>query len=100
MKSKFHSQESPVVEEASDGDGVAWFRGRLLGKGAFASVYLGLSKNPNSFIPDLMAIKSAQISASSSPKVNFFMMRNTNGAEAQITIKFQDGGPTAKPTPM
>ncbi|WCJ39545.1 Protein kinase superfamily protein [Euphorbia peplus] len=49
--------------------GESWHRGPLLGKGGFGSVYLAELKNPNSrngFFPELMAIKSAELSASSS----------------------------------
>ncbi|WCJ40428.1 Protein kinase superfamily protein [Euphorbia peplus] len=62
MKRKF---DAPGVEES---DGVAWHRGLLLGKGGFGSVYLAELKNPNSsgYFPELMAIKSAEISDSSS----------------------------------
>ncbi|WCJ40355.1 Protein kinase superfamily protein [Euphorbia peplus] len=68
MKRKFDSQEFDGVEE-SDGDGVAWIRGHLLGKGGFGSVYVAESKNisnSHGYFPNLMAIKSAEISASSS----------------------------------
>ncbi|XP_065874711.1 mitogen-activated protein kinase kinase kinase 20-like [Euphorbia lathyris] len=71
MKRKFDSEHLNGGEEEPNlyNHGVAWFRGRLLGKGGFGSVYLAELKNPNSpnmFYPELMAIKSAEISASSS----------------------------------
>ncbi|WCJ40318.1 Protein kinase superfamily protein [Euphorbia peplus] len=53
--------------EESDGD--SWHRGPLLGKGGFGSVYLAELKGPNSrngCFPELMAVKSAEVSASSS----------------------------------
>ncbi|KAL3528995.1 hypothetical protein ACH5RR_008317 [Cinchona calisaya] len=51
------------------GDGVAWKRGGILGKGSFGSVYLAKLKNPiskYSYFPSIMAVKSAEVSVSSS----------------------------------
>ncbi|KAI7985772.1 Mitogen-activated protein kinase kinase kinase 17 [Camellia lanceoleosa] len=51
------------------GDGVAWFRGAMIGKGSFGSVYLGISKKPGSrygCFPAIMAVKSAEVSVSGS----------------------------------
>ncbi|KAL8099105.1 mitogen-activated protein kinase kinase kinase 20-like [Apium graveolens] len=51
------------------GDGVAWFRGALLGKGSFGSVFLATLKKPKlkfRCFPPLMAIKSAEVSVSGS----------------------------------
>ncbi|XP_017254364.1 mitogen-activated protein kinase kinase kinase 20 [Daucus carota subsp. sativus] len=51
------------------GDGVAWFRGALLGKGSFGSVFLATLKKPKSkfrCFPPVMAIKSAEVSVSGS----------------------------------
>ncbi|GFP88966.1 mitogen-activated protein kinase kinase kinase anp1 [Phtheirospermum japonicum] len=50
------------------GDGVAWIRGPILGKGSFGSVYKANLKNPKSqfsFLPAEMAVKSAEASVSS-----------------------------------
>ncbi|KAJ9178491.1 hypothetical protein P3X46_010369 [Hevea brasiliensis] len=58
-----------VEEDSSDNHGVAWWRGPLLGKGGFASVYLAFLKKPKlrrAFYPPLMAVKSAEVSSSSS----------------------------------
>ncbi|KAJ7004845.1 mitogen-activated protein kinase kinase kinase 17-like [Populus alba x Populus x berolinensis] len=49
--------------------GVAWSRGPLIGKGGFGSVYLASLKNPksrNGYYPPVMAVKSAEVSASCS----------------------------------
>ncbi|XP_052174497.1 mitogen-activated protein kinase kinase kinase 20-like [Diospyros lotus] len=49
--------------------GLAWSRGALIGKGSFGSVYLANSKKPRSrygFYPVVMAVKSAEVSASGS----------------------------------
>lgn len=51
------------------GDGVAWFRGALLGKGSFGSVFLATLKKPKSkfrCFPPVMAVKSAEVSVSGS----------------------------------
>ncbi|XP_065852925.1 mitogen-activated protein kinase kinase kinase 20-like [Euphorbia lathyris] len=72
MERKFHYEQSNGVEEADSGlynHGVEWHRGSLIGKGGFGSVYIAELKNPNlrnEVFPELMAIKSAEISASSS----------------------------------
>ncbi|XP_058226605.1 mitogen-activated protein kinase kinase kinase 20-like [Rhododendron vialii] len=55
------------VCDAYGGDGVAWFRGGMIGQGSFGSVYLANSKKPNSkygCFPPLMAVKSAEVSVS------------------------------------
>uniref|UniRef100_A0A2C9U2A8 Protein kinase domain-containing protein n=1 Tax=Manihot esculenta TaxID=3983 RepID=A0A2C9U2A8_MANES len=49
--------------------GVAWWRGSLLGKGGFGSVYLAYLKKPksrNAFYRPVMAVISAEVSSSSS----------------------------------
>ncbi|GFZ17260.1 mitogen-activated protein kinase kinase kinase 21 [Actinidia rufa] len=51
------------------GDGVAWFRGSMIGKGSFGSVYLANLKKPRSrfgCFPEVMAVKSAEMSVSGS----------------------------------
>ncbi|GFZ04012.1 mitogen-activated protein kinase kinase kinase 21 [Actinidia rufa] len=51
------------------GDGVTWFRGSMIGKGSFGSVYLANLKKPRSrfgCFPAVMAVKSAEISVSGS----------------------------------
>lgn len=51
------------------GDGVAWYRGAMVGKGSFGCVYLATLKNPRlnySCFPAVMAVKSAEVSASGS----------------------------------
>lgn len=57
----------------SHGDGKTWCRGPLLGKGGYGSVYLGIlkpsrfcQKSRNFSLPTYMAVKSAEISDSSS----------------------------------
>lgn len=64
------------------GDGVAWFRGSMLGKGAFGRVYLATLKNPNSkysYYPSLMAVKSAEVSASASIQKEREVLSNVQG---------------------
>ncbi|XAR50450.1 Mitogen-activated protein kinase kinase kinase [Bertholletia excelsa] len=56
-------------EVQQGGDGVGWFRGALIGKGSFGSVYLATSKKRNSrfrCLPEVMAVKSAEVSMSGS----------------------------------
>lgn len=51
------------------GDGVAWYRGAMVGKGSFGCVYLATLKNPKlncSYFPAVMAVKSAEVSVSGS----------------------------------
>lgn len=51
------------------GDGVAWFRGPMIGKGSFGSVFLATLKKPKSkfrCLPSVMAVKSAEVSVSGS----------------------------------
>ncbi|XP_021600674.2 mitogen-activated protein kinase kinase kinase 20 [Manihot esculenta] len=64
MKRKFEA----VEEDSFDNQGVAWWRGRLLGKGGCGSVYLASLKpeSSNAFYPPHMAVKSAEFSLSRS----------------------------------
>ncbi|KAG5537389.1 hypothetical protein RHGRI_024728 [Rhododendron griersonianum] len=74
MKRKKEEEEGQRKEvkqrsvcDAYGGDGVAWFRGGMIGQGSFGSVYLANSKKPNSkyaCFPPLMAVKSAEVSVS------------------------------------
>ncbi|PHT28770.1 hypothetical protein CQW23_31631 [Capsicum baccatum] len=51
------------------GDGVAWYRGAMVGKGSFGCVYLATLKNPRlnySYFRAVMAVKSAEVSVSGS----------------------------------
>ncbi|KAF2322360.1 hypothetical protein GH714_012914 [Hevea brasiliensis] len=50
-----------IEEDSSDNHGIAWWGGPLLGKGGFVSVYLAFLN-----YPPLMAVKSAEVSSSSS----------------------------------
>ncbi|XP_027152477.1 mitogen-activated protein kinase kinase kinase 17-like [Coffea eugenioides] len=55
--------------ENTYGHGIAWRRGPMLGKGSFGSVYLATAKNPSIHyrcLPLVMAVKSAEVSVSSS----------------------------------
>ncbi|XP_057791423.1 mitogen-activated protein kinase kinase kinase 20-like [Salvia miltiorrhiza] len=58
-------------EEAvnSYGDGIAWIRASMIGRGSFGRVYLATLRNPtskSSSLPPLMAVKSAEVSSSGS----------------------------------
>ncbi|CAA2935188.1 mitogen-activated kinase kinase kinase YODA-like [Olea europaea subsp. europaea] len=64
------------------GDGIAWFRGSMIGKGGFGSVYLATSKNPrskNSYFPSVMAVKSAEVSVSGSIQKEREVYSNVKG---------------------
>ncbi|KAL6570303.1 hypothetical protein OROMI_014817 [Orobanche minor] len=74
------SQRIRAVNEY--GDGVSWFRGSIIGKGGFGSVYLATLKNPKSkysFFPPVMAVKSAEVSASSSIQKEREVFSNVGG---------------------
>ncbi|KAJ0094057.1 hypothetical protein Patl1_16350 [Pistacia atlantica] len=63
-----------------DSDGVSWFRGSILGKGSYGSVFLATSKNPNSSnLPPVMAVKSAEFSASASLQKEKEILENLLG---------------------
>ncbi|EEF49352.1 ATP binding protein, putative [Ricinus communis] len=56
-------------EEDMHNHGVSWWRGPLIGKGGFGSVYLANLKEPksrNRIYPSVMAVKSAEVSESAS----------------------------------
>ncbi|XP_047961365.1 mitogen-activated protein kinase kinase kinase 20-like [Salvia hispanica] len=58
-------------EEAlnSYGDGIAWVRSSMIGRGSFGRVYLATLRNPSSkwsSLPPVMAVKSAEVSSSAS----------------------------------
>ncbi|CAN4088602.1 unnamed protein product [Withania somnifera] len=63
------------------GDGVAWYRGAMVGKGSFGCVYLATLKNLrlNSYFPAVMAVKSAEVSASGSIQKEKEVLNNFKG---------------------
>ncbi|PSR89369.1 Mitogen-activated protein kinase kinase [Actinidia chinensis var. chinensis] len=70
---EFQCEKVEEVKQRStdkcSGDGVAWFRGSMIGKGSFGSVYLANLKKPRSrygCFPEVMAVKSAEMSVSGS----------------------------------
>ncbi|KAL3511997.1 hypothetical protein ACH5RR_024714 [Cinchona calisaya] len=69
------------------GDGVAWKRGAMLGKGSFGSVYLATLKNPRSrysCLPSVMAVKSAEVSVSGSIQKEREVLSNVKGCPNNI----------------
>ncbi|MFS7971257.1 putative mitogen-activated protein kinase kinase kinase STE-STE11 family [Helianthus anomalus] len=69
------------------GNGMAWFRGCLIGKGCFGSVYLATLKNPKSkysSYPPIMAVKSAEVSVSSSIQKEREVLNNIRGCRNVI----------------
>ncbi|KAK2986516.1 hypothetical protein RJ640_021391 [Escallonia rubra] len=64
------------------GDGVAWLRGAMIGKGSFGSVYLARLKKPRSryrCLPPVMAVKSAEVSVSGSIQKEREVLSNVKG---------------------
>ncbi|XP_006341415.1 mitogen-activated protein kinase kinase kinase NPK1-like [Solanum tuberosum] len=64
------------------GDGVAWYRGAMVGKGSFGCVYLATLKNPKlnySYFPPAMAVKSAEVSVSGSIQKEKEVLNNIKG---------------------
>ncbi|KAK4436702.1 Mitogen-activated protein kinase kinase kinase [Sesamum alatum] len=64
------------------GDGVAWIRGSMIGKGGFGCVYLATLRNPRSkysCLPPVMAVKSAEVSASASIQKEREVLSNLKG---------------------
>lgn len=69
MKRKNMADRVEEGDESLYNHGVSWWRGRLIGKGGFGSVYLANLKKPksrNRMYPQVMAVKSAEVSVSSS----------------------------------
>ncbi|XP_075480673.1 mitogen-activated protein kinase kinase kinase 20-like [Primulina tabacum] len=64
------------------GDGVAWLRGSVIGKGGFGCVYMATLKNPrskHSYFPSVMAVKSAEVSVSGSIQKEREVLSNVKG---------------------
>ncbi|KAL3633131.1 hypothetical protein CASFOL_026115 [Castilleja foliolosa] len=69
------------------GDGVAWFRGPIIGKGSFGRVYKATLKNPTSkysCFPSAMAVKSAEVSYSGTLQKEKEVMSNLNNTSPYI----------------
>ncbi|KAJ8560643.1 hypothetical protein K7X08_022503 [Anisodus acutangulus] len=64
------------------GDGVSWYRGKMLGKGSYGYVYLANLKNPkskNRYLPSVMAVKSAEVSVSGTIQKEREVLNNIKG---------------------
>lgn len=64
------------------GDGMSWFRGCLIGKGCYGSVFLANLKKPKSrysSYPRIMAVKSAEVSVSGSIQKEKEILDNIRG---------------------
>lgn len=84
---KRRKQEHEVLEQSKYGDGMAWFRGCLIGKGCFGSVFLANLKKPKSrysSYPPIMAVKSAEVSVSSSIQNEREVLNNLRGCRNVI----------------
>ncbi|XP_076928799.1 mitogen-activated protein kinase kinase kinase 20-like [Bidens hawaiensis] len=69
------------------GDGKAWVRGGCIGKGCFGSVYMATLKRPKlrySSYPPIMAVKSAEVSLSSSIQKEKEVLNNVKGCRNVI----------------
>lgn len=69
------------------GDGVAWYRGAMIGKGSFGCVFVASMKNPKSrysSYPSIMAVKSAEVSVSGSIQKEKEVMDNIRGCRNVI----------------
>ncbi|KAL4581858.1 hypothetical protein LXL04_006392 [Taraxacum kok-saghyz] len=76
-----------VVEQSKYGDGMAWFRGCLIGKGCFGRVYVANLKKPKSrysSFPPILAVKSAEVSVSSSIQKEKEVLNNLRGCRNVI----------------
>lgn len=76
------AQQRIIMLENKYGDGVAWKRGAMLGKGSFGSVYLATLKKPRSkysCLPSVMAVKSAEVSVSGSIQKEREVLSNVKG---------------------
>ncbi|KAH6763301.1 hypothetical protein C2S52_020734 [Perilla frutescens var. hirtella] len=65
------------------GDGIAWIRGSMIGKGSFGRVYLATLRNPtsrNTFLPPLMVVKTAEVLSSGSIQKEMEVYSNIEGS--------------------
>ncbi|KAI3759582.1 hypothetical protein L6452_07493 [Arctium lappa] len=79
---KSKQEDVKTVQKNMYGDGVAWFRGEIIGKGSFGCVFLANSKKPkskHSSYPRIMAVKSAEVSVSGSIQKEKEVMDNIRG---------------------
>ncbi|GFP90022.1 mitogen-activated protein kinase kinase kinase anp1 [Phtheirospermum japonicum] len=75
------------------GDGVAWFRGPIIGKGSFGRVYKATLKNSTSkysCFPSVMAVKSAEVSCSGTIQKEREVMSNLNNTSPYLIKCFGD----------
>ncbi|XP_071712344.1 mitogen-activated protein kinase kinase kinase 20-like [Rutidosis leptorrhynchoides] len=79
---KSKQEDLKIVQKNMYGDGAAWFRGEIIGKGSYGCVFKGILKNPNyrySLYPPIMAVKSAEMSVSYSIQKEKQIMDNVRG---------------------
>ncbi|KAI3761470.1 hypothetical protein L1987_51887 [Smallanthus sonchifolius] len=79
---KRSKQEDLKLAQKMYGDGVSWFRGAMIGKGSFGRVFVANLKNLKSrysLYPPIMAVKSADVSASGSIQKEKEVMDNICG---------------------
>ncbi|XP_076911275.1 mitogen-activated protein kinase kinase kinase 20-like [Bidens hawaiensis] len=66
------------------GDGVGWFRGAMIGKGSFGRVFVANVKSRYNLYPPIMAVKSADVSASGSIQKEKEVLDNLRGCSNVI----------------
>ncbi|GKB16124.1 mitogen-activated protein kinase kinase kinase 17-like protein [Tanacetum coccineum] len=84
---KRKNQEQDQQHSINYGDGMSWFRGCLIGKGCYGSVFLANLKKPksrHSSYPRIMAVKSAEVSVSGSIQKEKEILDNIRGCRNVI----------------
>nr|GEV17023.1 mitogen-activated protein kinase kinase kinase 17-like [Tanacetum cinerariifolium] len=84
---KRKNQEQDQQHSINYGDGMSWFRGCLIGKGCYGSVFLANLKKPKSrysSYPRIMAVKSAEVSVSGSIQKEKEILDNIRGCRNVI----------------
>ncbi|XP_076954209.1 mitogen-activated protein kinase kinase kinase 20-like [Bidens hawaiensis] len=81
-RTKQQESHLPKTRNTRFGDGVAWFRGDMIGKGNFGCVFIANLKNSkprNGLYPRVMAVKSAEVSVSGSIQKEKEVLDNIRG---------------------
>ncbi|PWA96135.1 phosphorylase kinase, gamma catalytic subunit [Artemisia annua] len=72
--------EAKRSKQEDYGDGAAWIRGSVIGKGRYGSVFIANTKVKYSSYPSIMAVKSAEVSVSCSIQQEKEVMDNIRGS--------------------
>ncbi|GER50867.1 mitogen-activated protein kinase kinase kinase [Striga asiatica] len=79
-----------MAETKDFGDGVGWIRGQMLGKGSFGCVFMATPRNPCSFPPPEMAVKSAPVQFSDTLRSEREIMSDLKGCPNLIQCLGQE----------